>query len=135
LVGGKTASLGELYSMLSSQRVRVPNGFALTAQAYRDALTDAGAWDELHRILDGLDKRQVEVLAGAAEQARKIVYAAADHPALREAIASGYRQLETEYGDGVAVAVRSSATAEDLPNASRRPARELPQHSGFCGSL
>ncbi len=52
LVGGKTASLGELYSALSKQGVRVPNGFALTAEAYRDALTAAKAWERLHKLLD-----------------------------------------------------------------------------------
>jgi pyruvate, water dikinase len=62
LVGGKNASLGELYSVLSGQGIRVPNGFALTAQAYRDALTAAGAWDKLHQLLDGLDKTRVDVL-------------------------------------------------------------------------
>jgi pyruvate,water dikinase len=56
VVGGKNASLGELYSVLSRQGIRVPNGFALTAEAYRDALTAAGAWDKLHQLLDGLDK-------------------------------------------------------------------------------
>jgi len=117
MVGGKTASLGELYS-LSADGVSVPNGFALTAQAYRDALTEAGAWDALHRLLDGLDKRQVSVLARAGAQARSIVYAATDTPRLRTAIARAYRQLEEQYGANVAVAVRSSATAEDLPTAS-----------------
>ena len=62
-VGGKNASLGELYSALSQQGIRVPNGFALTAKAYRDALTAAGAWDKLHQLLDGLDKARVDVRA------------------------------------------------------------------------
>ena len=52
LVGGKNASLGELYSVLSGRDVRVPNGFALTADAYRSALTNAGAWDRLHQLLE-----------------------------------------------------------------------------------
>ena len=55
LVGGKNASLGELYSTLSDVGIRVPNGFALTAAAYRDALTAAKAWQSLHQLLDGLD--------------------------------------------------------------------------------
>ena len=62
LVGGKTASLGELYSVLSSQGVAVPNGFAVTAEAYRDALSQPGIADELHRLLDGLDKRKIKQL-------------------------------------------------------------------------
>ena len=118
LVGGKNASLGELYSALSKVGVRVPNGFALTAEAYRDALTAAKAWQPLHRLLDGLDKRQVDVLAQRAAAARDIVYRATDTARLREQISRAYRQLEKEYGANVAVAVRSSATAEDLPSAS-----------------
>ena len=117
-VGGKTASLGELYSVLSQHGVRVPDGFALTAQAYREALTAAGAWDRLHALLDGLDKRQVDVLAQRAAEARKIVYEATASPDLHRQTAEAYRQLEAKYGAGVAAAVRSSATAEDLPTAS-----------------
>src|SRR3974390_272527 len=75
-VGGKTASLGELYGALAAQGIRVPNGFALTAQVYRHALDKAGAWAELHRLLDGLDKQDVERLAISAAQARRIVYEA-----------------------------------------------------------
>jgi hypothetical protein len=118
MVGGKTASLGELYSVLAHRGVRVPNGFALTAQAYREALTAAGAWHRLHALLDGLDKRQVEVLAHRAAEAREIVFEATGGADLRRQMAEAYRQLEAEYGAGVAVAVRSSATAEDLPTAS-----------------
>jgi pyruvate,water dikinase len=118
LVGGKNASLGELYCGLSSDGVRVPNGFALTAEAYRDALTSARAWEPLHRLLDRLDKSDVEELAKRASEARRIVYEATTGDALRRQIGDGYRALEQEYGAGVAVAVRSSATAEDLPNAS-----------------
>ncbi len=118
MVGGKTASLGELYSVLAQYGVRVPNGFALTAQAYREALTGAGAWDRLHALLDGLDKRQVDVLARRAAEARQVVFEATGGADLRRQIAEAYRQLEAEYGAGVAVAVRSSATAEDLPTAS-----------------
>ena len=118
LVGGKNASLGELYSTLSKQGVRVPNGFALTAESYRDALTAANAWEPLHRLLDSLDKSNVELLAERAAQAREIVYAATATGPLREQIERAYRQLQSEYGTNVAVAVRSSATAEDLPTAS-----------------
>jgi len=118
VVGGKNASLGELYGELSAQGVRVPNGFALTAQAYRDALQAAGAWEKLHKLLDHLDKRNMTALRKSAAAARKIVYAATADPALERATAEAYRKLEHEYGSKVAVAVRSSATAEDLPNAS-----------------
>lgn len=118
LVGGKTASLGELYSALARQGVKVPNGFALTASAYRDALAQAGAWDKLRKLLDGLDKRNIAELAKRARTARAIVYAATDQEALRREVGNAYRKLEEEYGANVAVAVRSSATAEDLPTAS-----------------
>ena len=118
LVGGKTASLGELYSVLSSQGVAVPNGFAITADAYRDALSQGDVADELHRLLDGLDKSKIRQLASKAAKAREIIYRAMDTPLLREQIVEAYRQLEQEAGTGVAVAVRSSATAEDLPTAS-----------------
>lgn len=118
LVGGKTASLGELYSVLSSEGVAVPNGFAITADAYRDALSRDGVADELHRLLDGLDKRKITQLAARAAKARQIIYKAMDTGPLREEIVEAYRQLEREAGAGVAVAVRSSATAEDLPTAS-----------------
>jgi pyruvate, water dikinase len=118
LVGGKTASLGELYSVLASEGVAVPNGFAITADAYRDALSQGGIADQLHRLLDGLDKRKIKQLAAIAAKAREIVYLAMDTAPLREQIVEAYRQLEREAGAGVAVAVRSSATAEDLPAAS-----------------
>src|SRR5487761_2335164 len=118
LVGGKNASLGEMYSALSGQGVRVPNGSAIIAQAYRDALTAAKAWEPLHSALDELDKTNVALLSQRAARAREIVYAATETAALRQAIAAAYRELEKQYGTDVAVAVRSSATAEDLPTAS-----------------
>jgi pyruvate,water dikinase len=117
-VGGKNASLGELYSALCQQGVQVPNGFALTAQAYRAALNGAGAWDRLHKLLDAIDKTRIDVLATCAAEARAIVFDATGTDHLREEITKSYRQLEREYGTNVAVAVRSSATAEDLPTAS-----------------
>ena len=118
LVGGKNASLGEMYSLLSAQGVRVPNGFAIVAQAYREALTAAKAWEPLHSALDQLDKTDVALLSQRAARAREIVYAATGTAELRQAIAAAYRELEKQYGTDVAVAVRSSATAEDLPTAS-----------------
>ncbi|HEX6142606.1 MAG TPA: phosphoenolpyruvate synthase [Geminicoccaceae bacterium] len=118
LVGGKNASLGEMYRELTGQGVRVPNGFAVTAEAFRRALTDAGAWDELHRLLDSLDKSDVRALARAGARAREIVYAAGLPDAVRDEVLEAYRKLEEEYGPELSVAVRSSATAEDLPTAS-----------------
>jgi pyruvate,water dikinase len=117
-VGGKTASLGELYSSLASEGVKTPDGFAITADAYREALTAAGAWAPLHRLLDGLGKTDVDLLAARAAEARRIVYDATDQPVLRQAIVQAYRELKRRCGRDFSVAVRSSATAEDLPNAS-----------------
>ena len=118
LAGGKNASLGEMYRDLSTQGVHVPNGFALTVRAYREAIQDAGALPKLHALLDKLDIADVAALATSAAEARRLVYAATGGPELRGRIASAYRMLEDEYGANVAVAVRSSATAEDLPTAS-----------------
>jgi pyruvate,water dikinase len=117
-VGGKTASLGELYSTLSGEGVKVPNGFAITAEAYRDALMAAGASAPLHRLLDGLDKSDIDLLAERAAAAREIVYAATGGEALRRQIIAAYRELKRSCGGKLSVAVRSSATAEDLPTAS-----------------
>ena len=117
-VGGKTASLGELYAMLAAEGVRVPEGFALTARAYRDALTEAGVEDELRRLFSGFDHHDVALLAERAATARRLVYEATGSAHLRAEVAAAYRVLEENCGVGVAVAVRSSATAEDLPTAS-----------------
>ena len=118
LVGGKNASLGELYSTLAGEGIRVPDGFAVTVQAYRDALDAAGAWPRLAALLKDLGQNDVLRLAENAAAARAIVYAATGIEALREPITQAYRALEAEYGKGISVAVRSSATAEDLPTAS-----------------
>jgi len=117
-VGGKTASLGELYALLAAEGGRVPDGFAMTAEAYRDALTAAGAWQGLRKLLTDFDHHNVTLLAERAAAARKLVYEATGTTRLTQEIADGYRGLESKCGAGVAVAVRSSATAEDLPNAS-----------------
>ncbi len=118
LVGGKTASLGELYRELRPKGVRVPNGFAITADAYRYVLERAGAADALRAALAGLDGRDVEDLARRGRRARAIVYDAGLPADLQEEIRAAYRALQAEYGAGLTVAVRSSATAEDLPTAS-----------------
>jgi len=116
-VGGKTASLGELYSVLGPRGVRVPDGFAVTAGAYREALGTAGAWGKLRRLM-AFDHHDVALLAERAATARQIVYDATGDIGLRDEITAAYRALEGKCRKGVAVAVRSSATAEDLPNAS-----------------
>jgi len=118
LVGGKNASLGEMYRKLAGAGVRVPNGFAITAQAYRHVLDRAGAWGALHAALDDLDPADVTDLAQRARRARNTVYGAGLPDDLQCEIIAAHRQLEREYGKEVGLAVRSSATAEDLPAAS-----------------
>ncbi|HEB99646.1 MAG TPA: phosphoenolpyruvate synthase, partial [Thiotrichales bacterium] len=118
LVGGKNASLGEMYRELTPQGIKVPNGFAVTADAYRDMLAAAGAWDDLHQALDGLDPNDVDDLARRGAKARAIVYGAPLPEALKQEILEAYHRLQDEYGEDLSVAVRSSATAEDLPTAS-----------------
>jgi pyruvate,water dikinase len=117
-VGGKNASLGELYRALTPLGVSIPNGFAVTAQAYRDTLTAAGTWSPLEEIIGGVDKSDVADLAQRARKARELVYGSKLSESLREQIVAGYQGLVDEYGPELSVAVRSSATAEDLPTAS-----------------
>lgn len=117
-VGGKNASLGEMFGALSTQGVRVPDGFALTAEVYRSALAAAGAWPRIAAVLRDVGAEDVGRLATAAAEARSIVYEATGTDAIRSLIADNYSKLEAEFGAGIPVAVRSSATAEDLPTAS-----------------
>jgi pyruvate,water dikinase len=117
-VGGKNASLGEMYRKLSGDGVLVPNGFAITADAYRRMLEAAGAWQPLRAALDGLDPSDVADLARRGKLAREIVYGAGLPDDVAGEVLAGYRRLQSEYGQDVSLAVRSSATAEDLPTAS-----------------
>ncbi len=117
-VGGKNASLGEMYRALAGAGVRVPNGFAITAEAYRMVLEEAGAWPSLKDALSGLDPKNVEDLAKRAARAREIVQNAVLPSALVQEIRGAYQSLVDEYGASLTLAVRSSATAEDLPTAS-----------------
>jgi hypothetical protein len=118
LVGGKNASLGEMFQRLAPLGVRVPDGFAVTAQAYRDALDAAGVWAELHALLDRLDKRDTDALARAGARARELVYGVPMPAAVEQQLRAAWRQLKAQLGEDLSVAVRSSATAEDLPTAS-----------------
>ncbi|MEE9491994.1 MAG: phosphoenolpyruvate synthase [Gammaproteobacteria bacterium] len=118
LVGGKNASLGEMYRELTPQGIKVPNGFAITAPAYRQMLDEAGAWKALHAALDDLDPDSIDDLSARGEKARDIVYGAGLPDSVREQILSAFHQLQAQYSGNISVAVRSSATAEDLPNAS-----------------
>ncbi|HCW90028.1 MAG TPA: phosphoenolpyruvate synthase [Marinobacter sp.] len=118
IVGGKNASLGEMYRTLSDQGVTVPNGFATTAEAYRYMLDEAGAWEKLHEALDDLDPTNMGDLAKRGKQAREIVYGAGLPQDFADEILAAYRILQEQYGEDLSLAVRSSATAEDLPTAS-----------------
>ncbi len=119
LVGGKNASLGEMYQNLTKKGVKVPNGFAVTAYAYRYVLEKSGVMAELKKSLRGLNVKNVKDLAEAGRKARDIVLHCEFPPELQVAIADAYERLSREYkGKNTDVAVRSSATAEDLPEAS-----------------
>jgi pyruvate,water dikinase len=118
VVGGKTASLGEMYNALRGKGVRIPNGFAITAHAYRHLMESTGAMDRVRDILADLDTSDMENLASRGRRIRAMVRSLEFPPDLREAILAAYRQLGEQYGKDVDVAVRSSATAEDLPDAS-----------------
>jgi len=118
LVGGKNASLGELYSELTEAGVRVPNGFAITAEAYTALLDGNGLHDAMARILKGVTGEDLQALAEAGRALRRLIVEAPPPPGLEDDVIAAYRTLCREYGAGLAVAVRSSATAEDLPEAS-----------------
>ncbi len=118
MVGGKNASLGEMYQKLTSKGVAVPHGFAITAYAYQHLLKDAGIEDAIKDALEGLDTHDLRNLQERGEKVRKIIRNAEFPDDLRQAIIESYKKMEAEYGANVDVAVRSSATAEDLPDAS-----------------
>jgi len=119
MVGGKNASLGEMYRQLTDKGIKVPNGFATTADAYWYYLEHNGLKDEIASTLEGLDTRDVKALARCGSHIRDIIAHAKMPPKLEEQIIAAYTELTGEYGEKpLAVAVRSSATAEDLPDAS-----------------
>jgi pyruvate,water dikinase len=117
-VGGKNASLGEMLRALAAEGVRVPGGFALTASAYRLLLSRDGLGDRLEAILAGLDATNLEQLQRVGLAARQLLLAASLPPELEAALLTAYRGLVEPGEEPAAVAVRSSATAEDLPEAS-----------------
>ena len=117
-VGGKNASLGEMIQGLSSAGVRVPEGFATTAEAYREFLKQNFLGDRINSMLSTLDVDDVNALAAAGNTIRNWVRETDFPDMLSNAIVGAYQQMLRECGDNLAVAVRSSATAEDLPDAS-----------------
>ena len=116
-VGGKNASLGEMISNLASKGVSVPGGFATTAHAYREFLEQSGLNKKIRDALDKLDVNDVLALAETGKQIREWVSEAKLQPALEKAVREAFAKLQTG-NEHMAVAVRSSATAEDLPDAS-----------------
>ena len=118
LVGGKNASLGELYRELAPKGIKVPNGFAITAEAYWDLLRSAGIEHALKEILSGLDTGDTENLRRRGSAIRQTVIDAPIPDDLQREIVTAYQELCRGAAGAVDVAVRSSATAEDLPDAS-----------------
>lgn len=118
LVGGKNASLGEMYRELSGQGVKVPNGFAVTAEGYRHFIRSAGLDRRIPEILSGLDTRDVSNLRERGRAVRDAILATELPADLAEEIVAAYRELGGDAKHPLDVAVRSSATAEDLPDAS-----------------
>jgi pyruvate,water dikinase len=118
LVGGKNASLGEMFRELIPQGVQVPNGFAITAAAYHDFVENSGVAKQLESILAGLDTGDILELQKRGLAARDAILAAELPSGLQQAIVAAYNKLSADHDGPVDVAVRSSATAEDLPDAS-----------------
>jgi pyruvate,water dikinase len=118
LVGGKNASLGEMIRQLIPKGVNVPNGFATTAYAYRYFIKSAGLEAKLRALFADLDVENGPNLRLRAKQARSLILETPFPQDLQDAIAAAYAQLCDRYGESTDVAVRSSATAEDLPDAS-----------------
>ncbi len=118
LVGGKNASLGEMYTKLTPKGINVPYGFAVTAEAYRYFIKENHLDDEIKNVLKGLDTHNIEDLQRRGKRVRNLILHAKMPDKLAEEIANSYEKLAQKYGKDPDVAVRSSATAEDLPDAS-----------------
>lgn len=118
LVGGKNASLGEMYRELAGKGVKVPNGFAVTAHAYHYLLDKNGTKERIKEILHDLDTGNMQNLSERGHKVRSLIRNLEFPPELRNAICEAYHHLSKQYGENTDVAVRSSATAEDLPDAS-----------------
>ena len=117
-VGGKNASLGEMISQLTSKGVRVPGGFATTSDAFRDFIAQDGLIKKINQMLDELDVEDVVALAKCGKQIRQWIMDTPFQQRLRDEVENHYNALVKEFGEAATFAVRSSATAEDLPDAS-----------------
>ena len=118
LVGGKNANLGEMYNKLAEGGVPVPNGFAVTTEGYDYFIKFNNLEEKIHNILKGLDTHNIEDLHKRGEEIRNLIKNGEFSEDLKNEILSAFQKLKEEYGEDLTVAVRSSATAEDLPNAS-----------------
>lgn len=118
LVGGKNASLGDMYSHLKDKGVDVPNGFAITSEAYKFFIKEEGLEEKIQNILAGLKKDDLESLKKAGEEIRNLILSAQLPSSLTQEIEKAYQKMCELYEENTDVAVRSSATAEDLPGAS-----------------
>ncbi|WP_426816478.1 phosphoenolpyruvate synthase [Winslowiella sp. 2C04] len=116
-VGGKNASLGEMITNLSSLGVSVPNGFATTSDAFNQFLDQSGVNQRIYQLLDNTNIDDVDELAKAGKQIRQWIVDTPFQPELEQAILAAYQQLSADDADA-SFAVRSSATAEDMPDAS-----------------
>jgi pyruvate, water dikinase len=118
IVGGKNASLGEMYRELTPRGIRVPNGFATTAHAYRVFLHESGLDEKIPQILSGMNVSSIASLQHHGALVRHLILDSPIPDALSHAIVDAYHHLSKQRGTLADVAVRSSATAEDLPTAS-----------------
>lgn len=119
IVGGKNASIGEMFQELVSEGIKVPNGFAITSEAYWYLLDSGGIRQQIIDLLEGVDVTEIDVLKTRSKQIRDLIFGTPLPADLRDEIFAAYKILSEEYGMKEAdVAVRSSATAEDLPDAS-----------------
>ncbi|MCF7866778.1 phosphoenolpyruvate synthase [Candidatus Woesearchaeota archaeon] len=118
IVGGKNASLGEMYRLLVPKGVKIPNGFALTAHAYRKFLDANQLVEKIRDVLSDLNTHDMQNLAERGHKVRELLLQGTFPEELNVEIREGYKNLCTQYGEKTDVAVRSSATAEDLPDAS-----------------
>lgn len=118
LVGGKNASLGEMVQNLGSQGITIPSGFAVTADAYWHLLEQNNLKEEITNLLSNLDTRDVTQLASVGQTIRSLIRNTPLPQEIIDEIAQAYLEMERRYGNSCDVAVRSSATAEDLPDAS-----------------
>jgi pyruvate,water dikinase len=118
IVGGKNASLGEMFRELKSQGVRVPDGFAVTAAAFREFFKQTGLDHEVRAILKSMNTQNADSLQQCGRAAREAILKQEIPAGIQEEILEAYAGLSLGVAGGIDVAVRSSATAEDLPNAS-----------------